>query len=663
MGNKTSTTGNTSDISKIRDRINIIATKYILGRKFNELTKLVSEKYCNDLMILTRDVLATNFTTEEIKYLASDASTSVTSESVMYISKQDFANIERATSNKKLLMCKGIAKFYIRIAHLFAAIATTVSPNWSSSSSSSSSLGQVPGMGPVQGLAPGEGAPPPDAAQQIPKRGGQINNANASANANNETDFCSMRIRALLGATNSQSINNMVLVQPTVCSVYASKENPLARQPGMPDLGHLYNDIYDGATGRFSGKSIAMQNLYDSDLKKLYIAFTGESDMPSNIKTFDDIIIPSLSRYKECGPVIQTAKPAPVKDETTAYRDQYRYNYDVDRDDSARREKLYRDKIRELQNEANTKEYYKTEQSNYSGIFTTQFKVAKNSGAYIAYGVHIKQMISNADRARAKLMQIIDKLFLVVESDAGRKNPIITIHPNLTYAGLDALINQTREMIINLYVGCERDFYKGLELLHVIIEEIMNANMKARLTALKSDTRKNIEKLEQDAMRTKDRSGSSKIYDTDPALLSSGDINRFEDYELHSQKDAQKDAQKDDEIQAELLQAELEQEAKNNAETNSVISAPITDTAHITDTAPVVASAAPAVIPPPAAPAGPIIPDDPAIKPVINIFNSDDEVNVTAFDPLKNPTGPILTRSERQKRNGVGVKFKGGRHI
>jgi hypothetical protein len=661
MGNKSSTTGNTSDISKIRDRINIIATKYILGRKFNELTKLVSEKYCNDLMILTRDVLATNFTTEEIKYLASDASTSVTSESVMYISKQDFANIERATSNKKLLMCKGIAKFYIRIAHLFAAIATTVSPNWSSSSSS---LGQVPGMGPVQGLA----APPPDAAQQMPKRGGQINNANASANANNETDFCSMRIRALLGATNSQSINNVVLVQPTVCSVYASKENPLARQPGMPDLEHLYNDIYDGATGRFSGKSIAMQNLYDSDLKKLYIAFTGESDMPSNIKTFDDIIIPSLSRYKECGPVIQTAKPAPVKDDTTAYRDQYRYNYDVDRDDSARREKLHRDKIRELQNEANTKEYYKTEQSNYSGIFTTQFKVAKNSGAYIAYGVHIKQMISNADRARAKLMQIIDKLFLVVESDAGRKNPIITIHPNLTYTGLDALINQTREMIINLYVGCERDFYKGLELLHVIIEEIMNANMKARLTALKSDTRKNIEKLEQDAMRTKDRSGSSKIYDTDPALLSTGDINRFEDYELHSQKKAQ-DAE-NDELQ------ELNQ-ANENAKTNSRPDLAVSSPAAVPDSViPLVSSPAavtapavpPAAVPPPVPvppPAVPVPADtvsaDPAVKPMIKTFKHDDEL-VIKYDPTIAPLkGALIKRGDSPKRKEV--KFKGGRRI
>ena len=381
---------------------------------------------------------------------------------------------------------------------------------------------------------PAPAAPPAPSAP--PYRGGQgaiiANNASANA-AGINNDFCSVRIRALLGATNSQADNKTVLVQPTVCSIYASKENPLIIQPGIPELGHLYDDIYDGETGKFSGRSIAMQSLYDSDLKKLYFAFTGDSDMPDSIKTFGDINILALTtRYTECGPVIQTAKQAPVKrEDPLGYRDQNGYYRDMDRE---RREKLERDKERAIQDSANNEKYYKSERENYSGIFTTQFKVAKNSGAYINYGAHIKQMIINADRARANLMQVVDKLFLVVEStsttsESAKKTPIITIHPNLTYAMLDTLINQTREMRINLYVGCERDFYTGLSLLHVIIEEIMNANMNARLDALKSDTRKAIEKLSQDAVRANARNGVVKSnYDTsDPALLSSSQLRNF----------------------------------------------------------------------------------------------------------------------------------------
>jgi hypothetical protein len=579
----------------------------------------------------------------------------------MYISKQDFANIERATSNKKLLMCKGIAKFYIRIAHLFAAIATTVSPNWSASSSGqfSSGVGAAAATsGATSGATagprpPAEGAPQPD-DRQMPKRGGQ----NANANASNDTDLCSVRIRALLGATKTQANGDMMIVQPTVCSLYASSENPLLRQPGMPDLGHLYNDIYDAETGRFSGRSIAMQNLYDSDLKKLYVAFTGDSDMPANVKTFGDISIPSLTRYKECGPVVQTAKPAPVKEDPTVYRDKY-----GNRVASLEwREKLYQDKAREIQNEANTREYYKSERENYSGIFTTQFKVAKNSGAYINYGTHIKQMILNADRARENLMQIIDKLFLIVQDPSGKKNPIITIHPNLTYEVLDALINQTREMIIKLYVGCERDFYTGLGLLHVIIEEIMNANMNARLNALKSSTYNNIKKLEEDAMRAKARSGSSKIYNTDNTdLLSTGDSIRFEEYELHSQKDAQDT--KDEEKHEELLK-----QANDNAEANSRPAGPIIPDAPavapaVAPAGPVIpAAAGPAGIPAAPDPAGSVIPDDPPINPMIRNFNPADEV-VPNFDIAKIPKKSILKRSDSPKKEGRIIKFKGGRHI
>ena len=93
-------------------------------------------------------------------------------------------------------------------------------------------------------------------------------------------------------------------------------------------------------------------------------------------------------------------------------------------------------------------------------------------------------------------------------------------------------------MIIILYVGCERDFYTGLSLLHVIIEEIMNANMNARLDALKIDTRKSIEKLSQDAVRANARNGIVRSnYDTsDPALLSSSQLQNF----VNSEKSAVK---------------------------------------------------------------------------------------------------------------------------
>ena len=655
MGNKNSTASASSSTANeserqllFKNRINRIAANFILGRKFNDLKLLVSEKYCNDLMILTKDVLAENFTTDEIKYLATGSSTA--NEPLMYISKRDFANIENNTRNRKLSMCKGIAKFYVRVAHLFAAIATTVSPNWSGLASNPSSQ--------FDATAPLRGPPMPAVAPQplAPIRGGQQlqDNVNATASSGNNssgagnTDFCSVRIRALLGATKIQ--NNTVFVQPTVCSVYASNENPLLKQPGIPDLEYLYNDVYNYDTGKFTGRSIAMQALYSANVKMLYTEFTGETDVPANIKTFGDINMSSLARYTECGNAVQTPKPAPVKrDDRDRDRDRYRdqgwgwnpRHYENDQNGQFEAEKALIN-----QDSTNSEEYYKMKSKNYSGTFKSQFSVAKNSAAYSNYGAHIKQMMVNADRARENLMQVIDKLFLIVESPAsnpessGNKTPIITVHPKLTYEILDGLINQTRELIIKLYVGCERDFYTGMSLLHVIIEEIMNANLTAQLKSLKMDTRKKIETAHQTAMRANTRNGviGSSGLAYVPELLSPDDTKAIQTYE---------DAQEDD-------------NATTTAKLNAQQNAQPQQNVNLTNGDDAVAPGPPAPPAPPAPGPAPGPASGPAAPRVdIKLFNSDEDIILRPASK-KNSDKSSLRLVNSPKKN-FSVKFGGGR--
>jgi hypothetical protein len=104
-------------------------------------------------------------------------------------------------------------------------------------------------------------------------------------------------------------------------------------------------------------------------------------------------------------------------------------------------------------------------------------------------------MVANAERFKAMLLEVVDKLFLIVKTEAGQ--PKITIHPSLSNDELDKLVNQTRDIIVQLYLGCERDFYTGMKLLRVIIEEKMQETMEAALSALKTETKtavKNISK-------------------------------------------------------------------------------------------------------------------------------------------------------------------------
>jgi len=431
MGANGSTSASSlSGADEFRQRVNLIAAKFIMTPDFERLGSLSNEKYCGDLLILTRDLLAKKFSTKQINYLAMG---NIKKDSILYISRTDLANMESGMRDKKKMMCNGIARFYVRIAHVFAAIISTVSPNWK---------------------------------------------AGATTNGNSASDFCKVRIDSLLKtaqlARDENGKNEHVLVQPTVCSLYASESSMMA-QPGFPDLDPLYNDIYDFEKGVFNRRSSGMNAKYETDLKALFSVFTGTSNKPDNIKRFSDINIASLAkRIPECGQHVPTAKPAPAP-EISKPADQ----------DPRVTEKIEIDRIRK--NAEFQDKYMRSSAANMSGSFVSPPKGAfKTNGAYTDYAGHVKTMMHNADRARNSLLKILDKMFLIVTIDS---KPKITIHPTLTSDGLDALVNQTRDQIMQLYMGCERDFYQGMKLLRVIVEEKMQENMQAALIKLKADTR------------------------------------------------------------------------------------------------------------------------------------------------------------------------------
>jgi hypothetical protein len=388
-------------------------------------------------MILTRDLLAKKFSTKQINYLAMG---NIKNESLLYISRTDLANIESGMRDKKKMMCNGIARFYVRIAHVFAAIISTVSPNWKA--------------------------------------------GNAGADSNGAPDFCKVRIDALLNsariARDEKGGKDQVLVQPTVCSLYASNASMMA-QPGFPDLDPLYNDIYDFEKGVFSRRSSAMNMKYESDLNTLFSAFTGLSNKPDTVKRFSDINIVSLAqRIPECGPRVPIAQPASVPEVSK-----------VAGQDPRLAEKIEIERVRK--NAEIQDKYLRSSAANITGSFASPPKgTFKPSGAYSDYVAHVKTMMSNANRPRNNLLKILDKMFLIVTIDS---KPKITIHPSLTSDSLDSIVNQTREQILQLYMGCERDFYMGMKLLRVIVEEKMQENMEASLIKLKFDTRSSIKKV------------------------------------------------------------------------------------------------------------------------------------------------------------------------
>jgi hypothetical protein len=113
----------------------------------------------------------------------------------------------------------------------------------------------------------------------------------------------------------------------------------------------------------------------------------------------------------------------------------------------------------------------------------------KKTGSFSNYAAHVKTMIANAEKSKAVLLGVVDKLFLIVKTEGGSNQAKITIHPALTNELLDQLVNQTRDVILQMYLGCERDFYTGIKLLRVMIEEKMQEKMEASLLKLRAETK------------------------------------------------------------------------------------------------------------------------------------------------------------------------------
>ena len=136
MGNTTSSTSDTDTKITLKKAVDEIAVKYILTENFTDMKQLANVDYCNELVVITADILNKKLTEIEIEYLAQKTEqgediNKMTEDNIRFFKKNKLDNIDVQNQSKKRRMCVSIAKYYIKIAHLFAAIATTINPVFS----------------------------------------------------------------------------------------------------------------------------------------------------------------------------------------------------------------------------------------------------------------------------------------------------------------------------------------------------------------------------------------------------------------------------------------------------------------------------------------------------------------------------------------------------
>ena len=290
MGNSQSSTSNKNAENKFDnfyDIIDYIATYYILTMDFKSLSKLSEKEYCDNLVVLTSDIIERYFTDMEIEYLTQRVKKGVETnemakDKIIFLNKSQLDSLDVSNdaqkSIKKKRVCIGIAKFYVKIAHIFSAIIMTINPIYTYKGPD----GQT-----IKTKFMEKDTIPKNVKRKLYKM-----------------NICDNRIRALRKNEVLNEATGDVSMGPKICGMNTNHDGQvknLSDEPGITELMRLYlDDKYDYSTGTFTGMSDKTKKQYMNDLKVFYKTFTGSDDMPDEITKFSDIRLRDYNTQKSC---------------------------------------------------------------------------------------------------------------------------------------------------------------------------------------------------------------------------------------------------------------------------------------------------------------------------------------------------------------------------
>jgi len=566
---------------KLPNVLHLTAAKLISKAKFSDLEKLHDKKYCDEMIILTSKVLRHHLNSQEVVWLdrslrdsAGEPIENFKNESLVHLDNDAINELDVKGQQKKQHMCTGIARYYIKVAHLFAAINKTVNPmiSWKN--------------------AEGKQLTPVMNKSEVPK---------GVRTTLSKLNFCTQRIAAIKPIHNT---DKNILIKAKNCDMNIKKENIQTGggdQPVPTDTTPLteqkeekgfFQDMIDGANKMMDNAIDTSKDLISNTTEKTKAVVSNVTeqtkDLAGNImekaenlkdkvptenpvstlitnkevdsdteekpaeekpteekpaeekKVVDSPVLaegePALEEKPEQQTVvteeakqemqkIETEKKELIKTENVESNDTKKDAVTkalTDEIGIPELEALYFDvynfkkgvfdqksKESQAQYEKDVAIFYKTfslsekvppEIKKFSDIKLKDFHNQplcndenspwsksyhstpnhKDFELFQKYAKHIADMTFKNKQNEQKLVAIIDQMF-AYWIDPESKVKQLTIDPELTYEKLDKIIPETRDIIVKLYVECEKDFQEGLNILEAIIKKRMLVNAENRV--------------------------------------------------------------------------------------------------------------------------------------------------------------------------------------
>ena len=129
MGLRSSKLNNKIVPSSINDpykHVNMIAASLITKSRFKD--KLLSRAHCDELIIITEAIFRKYFTIDQIHYINREISDKPIDKNVYVLDTNSIRKLDERNPDIKKAMCKSVASFYIKIAHMFSAVFCTLNP-------------------------------------------------------------------------------------------------------------------------------------------------------------------------------------------------------------------------------------------------------------------------------------------------------------------------------------------------------------------------------------------------------------------------------------------------------------------------------------------------------------------------------------------------------
>ena len=538
MGNSASSNSNKSaekEFNNFYDIIDYIATYYILTMDFKSLSKLCEKDYCDKLVVITSDIIKRYFNDTEVTYLAQRVKDGVeindlTKEKVIYVNKDQLETLDISNDAQKNLkkkrVCIGIAKFYIKIAHIFAAIVMTINPVYSYKGPT----GETVKTGLME-------------KDKIPKG---VNRQLYKFN------ICDNRIKALLKGQESKKD----MVPSSDVELVSSK--PILDEPDLngPDLNGLDSkkpelNGLDSKKPELNGLDSNEQDLNGQDLNGLdsnepYLngldsneqdlkgppnpILTGRNPIPlgpnpiplgpnpivamGGANTIDDEItmqpkICEMNTNKD-GTVKSLMDEPGIQELMQLYLDdKYDYSNGTFTGMSDETKTQFQNDLKTFYTTFTGNDVMPPEITKFSDIklkdysklkgcqgdtptLKNKYTINKNDKLFVEYAKNTQNMIQSAATNQSKLLDVINELFTYV-IDPYTKKQKIRVNPKLTEESLQKGVEKTRKLIIALYVECEMGYVRGIKLYQAIVEAKILETTQKQINSLKKEASKIID--------------------------------------------------------------------------------------------------------------------------------------------------------------------------